>query len=172
MSTTKWTIDPSHSEIGFSVKHMMISRVRGTFNSFNATIEAEEGFKKPVISAEIDVNSIDTRNEDRDNHLRSADFFDVEVFPTIKFHATPESLTSGNITGTFDLHGVTKEIPLKIEFYGEGKDPWGNHKVGFGFETEINRKDFGLTWNSTLEAGGVLVGENVKLEGEIQLIKS
>lgn len=171
MSTTKWVIDPAHSEVGFSVKHMMFTKVNGTFDQVDATVEAEDGFKNVTINALIDASSVNTRNEQRDGHLKSGDFFDVEQFPSITFKATADELKSGNITGEFNLHGVTKELPLKIEFHGEGKDPWGNQKAAFSFESQINRKDFGLTWNSALETGGVLVGEDVKLRGEIQLVK-
>ena len=171
MSTTKWTIDPSHSEVGFSVKHMMFTKVTGTFDAVNATVEAEDGFKNVVIDATIDTASVNTRNEQRDGHLKSGDFFDVENHPQITFKAELPELKSGKIEGEFQLHGVTKRIPLDIEFHGEGKDPWGNEKAAFSFESSINRKDFGLTWNSALETGGVLVGEDVKLRGEIQLVK-
>ena len=171
MSTTKWTIDPSHSEVGFSVKHMMFTKVTGTFDAVNATVEAEDGFKNVVIDATIDTASVNTRNEQRDGHLKSGDFFDVENHPQITFKAELPELKSGKIEGEFSLHGVTKRIPLDIEFHGEGKDPWGNEKAGFTITGKINRTDYGLNWNAALETGGVLVSEEVKLFAEIQLIK-
>jgi polyisoprenoid-binding protein YceI len=171
MATT-WTADPAHSEIGFSVKHMMFTKVTGTFDSFEAIVNAEDDFSNAVISGKIDATSVNTRNEQRDGHLKSADFFDVEQFPTIEFSATTAQLSSGKIDGEFTLHGVTKPISLEVEFHGVGADPWGNTKAGFSFSSKINRKDFGLGWNAALEAGGVLVGEEVSLRGEIQLAKA
>ena len=171
MATNNWAIDPTHSEVGFSVKHMMFTKVTGTFDNVNATVKADEGFKNATIEATIDADSINTRNADRDGHLKSGDFFDVENHPKITFKAEIPELKSGTIEGEFSMHGVTKRIPLEVEFHGEGKDPWGNQKAAFSFESSINRKDFGLTWNSALETGGVLVGEDVKLRGEIQLVK-
>lgn len=172
MATNNWAIDPTHSEVGFSVKHMMFTKVTGTFDTVNATVKADEGFTNATIEATIDTASINTRNADRDGHLKSADFFDAENHPTITFKAELPELKSGTIEGEFSLHGITKRIPLELEFHGEGKDPWGNEKAAFSFESSINRKDFGLTWNSALETGGVLVGEDVKLRGEIQLVKA
>jgi len=171
METNTWAIDPTHSEIGFTVKHMMFTKVNGTFDTIEATINAEEGFKNATINAKIDATSVNTRNEQRDGHLKSADFFDTEKHPDITFTASVPELKSGTIEGEFTMHGVTKRIPLDIEFHGEAKDPWGNEKAAFSFESTINRKDFGLTWNSALETGGVLVGEDVTLRGEIQLVK-
>ncbi len=171
METNTWAIDPTHSEIGFTVKHMMFTKVNGTFDNVEATIKAEEGFKNATINAKIDATSVNTRNEQRDGHLKSADFFDTETHPDITFTANVPELKTGTIEGEFTLHGVTKRIPLDIEFHGEAKDPWGNEKAAFSFESTINRKDFGLTWNSALETGGVLVGEDVTLRGEIQLVK-
>lgn len=164
-----WTVDPAHSEIGFSVKHMMFTKVTGTFDQFSATIVADEDFKNAAIEGKIETASINTRNADRDGHLKSADFFDVEQFPSITFNANTEALSSGKIQGEFSLHGITKPVELEIDFHGAGKDPWGNMKAGFSFTTKINRKDFGLTWNAALETGGVLVGEDVQIRGEIQL---
>lgn len=172
MSTTKWTIDPTHSEIGFTVKHMMITKVNGTFDAVNAVIEAEEGFKNAYMEATIETASVNTRNEQRDGHLKSPDFFDVENHPVITFKAELGELKSGKIEGEFTMHGVTKKIPLEVDFYGEVTDPWGNKKTGLSFESVINRKDFGLGWNAALETGGVLVSEDVKLRGELQFVKN
>jgi polyisoprenoid-binding protein YceI len=171
MSTT-WTIDPTHSEVGFTVKHMMITKVNGTFDAVNAVIDAEDGFKNAVIEATIETASVNTRNEQRDGHLKSADFFDVENHPIITFKAEVSELASGTLNGEFSMHGVTKTIPLNIDFYGEVTDPWGNKKTGMSFEATINRKDFGLVWNAALETGGVLVSEDVKLRGELQFVKN
>lgn len=171
MATT-WTVDPAHSEIGFSVKHMMFTKVTGTFDAFEAIVNAEDDFSNAVISGKIDAGSVNTRNEQRDGHLKSADFFNVEQFPTIEFTATANELKTGTIEGEFTLHGITKPISLAVEFHGVGADPWGNMKAGFSFTSKINRKDFGLEWNAALETGGVLVGEDVTLRGEIQLAKA
>lgn len=173
MSTTNnWAIDPTHSEIGFSVKHMMFSKVRGTFDEFKAEIAASDDFDNTSIAVEINTNSVNTRNEQRDEHLVGADFFDTSVHPKITFNSTGGNLKTGKIEGEIEVKGVKKSIPLNIDFHGEGKDPWGNTRVAFGFETKINRKDFGLTWNTALETGGVLVGEDVAITGEIQLVKA
>lgn len=172
MSTTKWTVDPAHSEIGFSVKHMMFTKVTGTFDAFEANVEANDDFTNATIHGKIDAASVNTRNEQRDGHLKSPDFFDVEQFPAIEFKATEAELKAGKINGEFTMHGITQPVELNVEFHGVGNDPWGNTKAGFSFETKINRKDFGLTWNAALDAGGVLVGEDVSIRGEIQLAKA
>ena len=164
-------LDGSHSEVGFTVRHMMITKVHGTFDEVAATMEAEEGFKNAKLEATIQTKSVNTRSEDRDNHLRSADFFNVEQYPVITFKATVAELKSGKLEGEFTINGVTKNIALDVEFFGEAKDPWGNVKVGFSFEGSINRKDFGLTWNAALDSGGVLVSEEVKLRGDLQFVK-
>lgn len=173
MSTTKWVIDPTHSEVGFSVKHMMFTKVNGTFDDVEASIETEgDSMNNAKINATIQTASINTRNEQRDGHLKSADFFDVENHPTITFNATADEFKSGKITGDFTMHGVTKPIELDVEFHGTAKDPWGNEKAAFSFESTINRKDFGLGWNAALETGGVLVSEDVKLRGDLQMVKA
>ena len=160
MAKTNWSIDPTHSEIGFKVKHMMFTNVSGKFKSFEATVVNEDDkFESSNISFIADVNSIDTSNTDRDNHLRSADFFDVENFAKLSFVSS-------------EIENVTKKITLDAEYSGLMKDPWGNTKAGFSLEGKINRKDFGLTWNAALETGGVLVGEDVKILCEVQLVKS
>lgn len=171
MSTTTWALDPAHSEIGFSVKHMMFTKVTGTFDAFEASVTTDEELNDASISCTIQASSVNTRNEQRDGHLKGADFFSVEEFPTITFNANGVALPSGKLNGEITLHGVTKPIELDVEFHGVGNDPWGNTKAGFSFSTQINRKDFGLTWNAPLEAGGILVGEDVNIRGEIQLAK-
>lgn len=172
MGKTKWTIDPTHSEVGFTVKHMMITKVNGTFDTVSATIESEVDFKNAYLEATIETASVNTRNEQRDGHLKSPDFFDVENHPVIAFKAELPELKSGTIEGEFTMHGITKTIPLNLDFYGEVTDPWGNIKTGLSFESTINRKDFGLIWNAALETGGVLVSEDVKLRGDIQFVKN
>jgi polyisoprenoid-binding protein YceI len=158
MSTTKWSLDPTHSEVTFKIKHMMIANVTGNFSSFNVNAETEgDDFSKSKISFAADVHSINTGNEQRDGHLKSGDFFDTEKYPQIKFEAT--------------IRDVTKPSSLKVDFGGIAKDPYGNIKAGFTVEGKINRKDFGLTWNAATEAGGVLVGEDLKILAEIQLVK-
>ena len=172
---TVWTIDQAHSEIGFKVKHMMFTNVSGKFNAFEARIENEDdNFETSKISFSAEVNSVDSGNEDRDNHLRSFDFFDVENFPKLKFESTNIQKLSNDefkITGDLTIKDVTKSIVLDADFGGLMKDPWGNTKVGLSLKGKINRKDFGLTWNAALETGGVLVGEDIKLVSEIQFLK-
>lgn len=174
-NTTKWILDPTHSEIHFKVKHLMISNVKGGFQNFEATLLSDgDDFRKASVSASIDAASISTNQADRDAHLRSADFFDVENHPAITFEGT--SCTrfdeeNYRLTGQLTIRGVSREVSLDVEFGGIGTDPWGNEKAGFSFSGQINRKDFGLNWNAALEAGGVLVGEEVKISGEVQLVK-
>ncbi|AIY13967.1 MULTISPECIES: YceI family protein [Cellulophaga] len=176
MTTTKWSIDPTHSEIGFKVKHMMFTNVSGKFEKFEATAETEDGFfTNTNFEFTAETNSITTGNVDRDKHLLSADFFDVENYPEIRFKSTSYSkISEGNYTlkGDLTLRGITKPVRLDAEFHGTANDPWGNKKAGFGLTGKINRKDWGLNWNSALEAGGVLVGEEIKLNIELQFIKA
>lgn len=175
MSTTKWVIDPTHSEIGFKVKHMMFTNVSGKFQKFDASIEVQgDDFEHAKIEFTGAIDSISTGNADRDGHLLSADFFDAAQYPEIKFHATAfnkQSKGEYELVGDLTLHGVTKSVKLDAEYSGQMKDPWGNTKAGFALNGKINRKDWGLNWNSALETGGVLVGEEVKLVIELQFIK-
>ncbi|HTC00383.1 MAG TPA: YceI family protein [Ferruginibacter sp.] len=176
MATRKWVIDPTHSEVQFKVKHLMITTVTGSFDKFEASIETDkEDFSKAKISFSADVASVLTGNTDRDNHLKSPDFFDVEKFPKITFVATKyESVDndgSYELFGDLTIHGGTKKVELAVEFGGVAKDPWGNVKAGFTINGKINRKDFGLVWNAPTEAGGVLVSEDVRIACEIQLIE-
>ena len=166
---TKWNLDTAHSEITFKVRHMMISNVKGAFNTFTAEVEAEDDtFKNAKVSATIQTDSIDTNNDDRDAHLKSADFFNVEQNPTITFES--DSLAD-DVTGHLTINGVTKPVQLEVEFGGINQDPWGNTKAGFTFEGKIKRSDFGLNWNAALETGGVLVSDEVKIAGELQFVK-
>ena len=168
--STKWNLDPTHSEITFSVKHMMISKVKGQFKTFNAEIESEdENFKNAKVNATIQTDSIDTNNADRDAHLKGEDIFNSGNYPSITFESN--SLNEG-VTGTLTMNGITKPITLEVDFGGIGQDPWGNTKAGFSFEGKIKRSDFGLNWNAALEAGGVLVSDDVKIAGELQFVKA
>lgn len=174
MSTTKWAIDPTHSEVGFKVKHMMFTNVSGKFTTYDAEITTEDSdFTKSNINFSADIASIDTNNADRDNHLKSADFFDADNNPKLTF-VSSSLVKSGDdyeLTGELSLHGITKTVKLEAEVSGELKDPWGNTKVALNINGKINRKDWGLTWNSALETGGVLVSDEVKLNIELQLLK-
>ncbi|GMU86666.1 MAG: polyisoprenoid-binding protein [Ignavibacteriales bacterium] len=175
MAKSVWAVDPTHSEIGFKVKHMMFTNVSGKFNSFEAAIENDDDkFETSKISFNADTTSIDTANADRDAHLRSADFFEVEKFPKLSFVSTEIKKVDDNqykVSGDFTIRDVTKNITLDAEYSGLMKDPWGNTKAGFSLSGKISRKDFGLLWNAALETGGVLVSDEVKLLSEVQLIK-
>ncbi|MBI1184751.1 hypothetical protein GC194_10790 [bacterium] len=176
--TTKlnWGIDAAHSEIGFKVKHLMVSKVRGTFQRFKGSIATDgNDFEHADIDLTIHADSIQTGDEKRDAHLRSADFFDVENFGTIRFNANglekANSRGDYRLTGNLEMKGISKEIGLDVEFGGIVKDPWGNEKAVFAVTGKINRKDWGLNWNAALETGGVLVSEEVQIECEVQLAK-
>ncbi len=174
MATIRWVIDPTHSEIGFKVKHMMFTNVSGRFETYEAKITTEDNdFTKSSIEFSANIDSINTNNSDRDNHLKSADFFDAEKNPKLTF-VSSSLVKSGNdyeLIGELTLHGITKTVKLETELSGLLKDPWGNTKVGLNIFGKINRKDWGLNWNSAIETGGVLVSEEVKLNIEIQLLK-
>ena len=174
MATTKWAIDPTHSEIGFKVKHMMFTNVSGKFGTYDATITTEDdNFENAAIEFSADIDSISTNNVDRDNHLKSGDFFDAENHPKLTFKATNFTKDGDDyeLIGDLSIKDVTKSVKFPVEFSGLMKDPWGNTKAGLNIYGKINRKDWGLNWNSALETGGVLVGEEVKLNIELQLIK-
>jgi len=175
MAKSTWAIDPTHSEIGFKVKHMMFTNVSGKFNTFEATITNEDDqFETSAIQFTADTASVDTNNTDRDNHLKSADFFDVEKFPVVSFVSTGiKKVNEGEfqLSGDLTVKDVTKSITLDAEYSGLMTDPWGNTKIGLSLTGKINRKEFGLTWNAALETGGVLVGEEIKLASEIQFVK-
>lgn len=175
MSTTKWVIDPTHSEIGFKVKHMMFTNVSGKFSNFDATIEAEgSNLENAKIEFTGAIDSVTTGNADRDTHLLSPDFFDAAQFPEIKFSATScTKINEGEyeLVGDLIVHGVTKSVKLAADYGGLMKDPWGNTKMALALEGKINRKDWGLNWNSVLETGGVLVSEEVRLNIELQFVQ-
>lgn len=164
-----WAIDPTHSQITFAVKHLGISTVRGSFGDISGTITETDNVISDV-QVTIDTSTINTGTEKRDEHLRSADFFDVATYPTATFALTKAERSGEDLTATGDLtlHGVTKPVTLKGEIGGPAKDPWGNTKVSATLATTISRKEWGLTWNAALETGGVLVSDSVKLELEIQ----
>ncbi len=168
-----WQIDPSHSSIEFQVKHLMISKVKGRFTEFAGTLEArEDGTLKA--SGTIQTASIDTHEPKRDEHLRSADFFEVERYPEISFASSEIAPTGGTdfrVVGELTIRGITKPVELTGSVEGTGDDPWGNDRVALELRGEINRSDFGLTWNQALETGGVLVGDTIKLELELALVK-
>lgn len=165
-----WVLDPSHSEVTFSVRHMMISKVRGSFGMKSATLVAPENPLDAKVTASVDVTSIDTNDEGRDTHLRSADFFDTENHPTMEFVSTGARIEDGDyfIDGDLTIRGVTKPVSFEFDFGGFGSDPWGNYKAGASATTTINREDFGLTWNAALETGGVLVGKDVTINLDLQ----
>lgn len=172
---TKWNLDPAHSEVGFKVRHMMITNVSGSFEKFDVKTETEgNDFGTAKINFTADLTSITTGSPDRDNHLKSADFFDVAKYPELKFISTKlEKQDDENfiLQGNLTIRDVTSPVTLHVEFGGIGKDPWGNERAGFTIAGKISRTDFGLNWNTALETGGVLVGEDVKLSAEVELVK-
>lgn len=170
---SSYTIDKSHSEALFQVRHL-VTRVRGRFDDFEGTLNFDAGNPgASSVSVTIQATSIDTNEKDRDTHLRSADFFDVEKFPQVTFKSTSITGSGENyrVVGDLTIHGVTKEVTLPATFLGTAKDPWGNDRVGFESELTINRKDFGLNWNTALEAGGFLVGDDIKISLSVQAIE-
>ncbi len=173
---TKWVIDPSHSEVGFKIKHLMITNVSGSFDEFGASIYTTgEDFMTAEVDFWMNPATINTGDEKRDGHLKSADFFDVENHKQITFtgntYEKVDNDGSYKLYGDLTIKGVTKQVKLDVEFGGVMKDPWGNDKAGFSINGKINRKDWGLNWNAALEAGGVLVSDEVRISAEIQLLK-
>ena len=172
---TTWSIDASHTEVGFAVRHLMISTVRGRFAGVAGSVSLDDGNPRNArLDVTIDVNSIDTRQEQRDAHLRSSDFFDVARFPTMRFVG---SKIEGDITGDFTvggeltIRGVTRPITLEATSEGRGPDPWGSERAGFSAKGKVNRSEFGLTWNQVLEAGGVTVGDEIKISIDVELVR-
>ena len=176
MTTTNWNFDLSHSSVNFHVRHLMVSKVHGRFSLWGGTLVIDnDDITKSRVDVSIDATSVDTKEEKRDAHLRSADFFDVEKFPALTFKSTQVAKVGDEelaITGDLTIHGVTKSVKLAVELGGVAKDPWGGTRTGFSAKTSINRKDFGLGWNSVLETGGVLVGEKVEITLEIEAIQA
>jgi polyisoprenoid-binding protein YceI len=174
-----WTFDPTHSSVEFSVKHMMMTTVRGRFKDVRATLTADEEHPEGCcVEVEIDVASLDTGNADRDTHLRGPDFFDAETYPRILFRSkriegTPrEEGDRFRLVGDLTIRDTTMEVTLDCRFEGRGQDPWGHERAGFGASTEIDRREWGLRWNQTIETGGVLVANRVRIEVEAQFVKS
>lgn len=172
---TTWAIDPAHTEAGFAVRHLMIATVRGRFSDVTGALTVEgDDIGTARVEATIGVGSLDTREPQRDAHLRSADFFDAERFPTMTFRSRrvePAGEGRFTVTGDLTLHGVTRPVVLDVTDEGRVRDPWGHERSGFSARTTINRTDFGLTWNAALETGGVLVGDEVKISLDVELIK-
>lgn len=173
---TVYQIDPAHSSAQFTIRHLMISNVRGDFKSVKGTVVYDpENLAASSIEAEIDVNSLNTRDENRDAHVKSAEFFNVEKYPSITFKSTKverEGEGEFKVTGGLTILGVTKEVVLKVEGPSdEAKDPWGNIRIGASATTKIKRSEFGLTWNAALETGGVMLGDDVKIELDVELVK-
>jgi polyisoprenoid-binding protein YceI len=179
MDTTKltagvWNIDASHSSVAFVARHLVVSKVRGRFDAFTGSITIAEDPLQSKVEATIQVGSINTSDDSRDGHLKSADFFDAEQFPTITFTTSSVSPKGDDyvLTGDLTIKGTTKSVQLDLEFNGVEGDPWGGTRAGFSAETEISRKDWGLEWNVALETGGVLVGEKVKIQLEIEAVRA
>jgi polyisoprenoid-binding protein YceI len=176
MKNSSWNIDPAHTGIHFSVRHMVVSKVRGRFAKYSGTILMDDAdLTRSSIEATVDASSIDTGVADRDTHLRSRDFFDVERFPELRFrskHVEQVEDARYRVIGDLTIRDVTREVSFDVEYGGRGKDPWGNERAGFLAKTSIDRKDFGLTWNQVLETGGILVGDRVVIELDVQAVKA
>ncbi len=169
-----WQIDPAHSDISFSVRHMMIAIVRGRFADFSGSIDFDpDAPANTTVNVNIDVASIDTNNADRDGHLKSPDFFDAENFPQMSFVSKSVDVSGreGKLHGDLTIKGVTKPVTLDVEFLGTAQSPWGNTSAGFSASTKLNRTEWGLTWNQLLETGGVLVGEDIKINIDLELVQ-
>ena len=175
-NTNIWNIDLAHSGVNFSIRHMVVSKVRGRFAKFSGTVAlGESDLTRSVIDASIDTASIDTGTAQRDEHLRSADFFDVARFPEIRFRSSRVEKVADDryrVVGDLTIKDVTREIALDVEYGGRATDPWGHQRVGFIAKASLDRKDFGLHWNQVLEAGGLLVGDRVEIELEVQAVKA
>jgi polyisoprenoid-binding protein YceI len=167
-----WVIDPVHSEIGFSVRHLMVSKVKGSFKTFDGAITVAENPLDSKAEAHIDASSVDTRDENRDTHLRSSDFFETEKHPQISFVSTSVRPAGSDyvVAGDLTIRGVTRPVDVDVEFNGVGPDPWGGQRAGFSASTEISRGDFGIEFNMPLDGGGVVVGDKVKITLEIEAI--
>mgnify|MGYP003407828940 FL=1 len=169
-----WVTDPTHTSLPFSARHAMVAKVRGTFGEFAGSFTIDgDNLAASTAEVTIQVASIDTKTADRDAHLTSPDFLDAETFPTITFVSTAVAPKGDDvvITGDLTIHGVTKSVEIEYEFVGISQDPWGQTKIGFEGSTKISRKDFGLTWNAALETGGVLVGDEIKLNLDVEATK-
>jgi polyisoprenoid-binding protein YceI len=169
-----WTIDPVHSEVGFSVRHMMVSKVRGRFNTFSGEIVTAEDLTNSSVTAEIDLKSINTGNEQRDGHIQSADFFEVETYPTMTYKSRGVRVEDGEyfLDGDLTLKGVTKNVPLHLELNGFGPDPFGGTRAGFTATGEINRRDFNVNFSAPMQNGGAVVADKINLHLEIEAVKA
>jgi len=173
-TSAAWQLDPAHTHVEFSVKHLMLARVKGRFAGVTGTVEMGADPSASTVDVVIGAASIDTREAKRDAHLRSADFFDVERFPTIAFRSRdvrPTGAGDFSVVGDLTIRDVTREVTLEVTDEGRGTDPWGGERAGFSATAEIDRRDFGLTWNQALEAGGVLVGNEIRISLEVELVK-
>jgi polyisoprenoid-binding protein YceI len=172
---TTWKIDAAHSHVEFAVRHLMITTVRGRFAGVQGTVTTDEADPtRSAVDVTIDAATIDTREPQRDAHLKSADFFDVETHPAITFTSTGVSDVKGDtfkLAGNLTMHGVTREVTLNVTSEGRGKDPWGGERAGYSATTKVNRSDFGLTWNQVLETGGIAVGDEIKISLDLELVK-
>jgi polyisoprenoid-binding protein YceI len=173
--TERWEIDSSHSSLHFSVRHLVIAKVRGSFGRWSGTVHVPNGdFSQATVAVTIDASSIATGVADRDGHLKSPDFFDADQHPELRFvgkRVQPRSAGEVDVIGDLTIKGITREVVLRVEQHGQAKDPWGNLRAAFTAKTSIDRKDFGLTWNQVLETGGVMVGDRVDIEAEIEAVK-
>jgi polyisoprenoid-binding protein YceI len=165
-----WNVDATHSEVGFTARHLMVSKVRGQFKDFAAVVSVGQTFDESSVEATVQMASVDTNSADRDTHVKSADFFDVENNPTMTFKST--KVTGKSLEGLLTIKGVSKPVTFNLDFGGVSADPWGGTRAGFEATAEINRKDFGLSWNVALEGGGALVGEKVKITLDVQLVQT
>lgn len=167
-----WSIDPSHSEVAFTVRHLMVSKVRGTFRTFSGSITVGEDLQTSTVAADIAMDSIDTRDETRDNHLRTKDFFEIETYPTMTYRSTGIRADGADylVDGELTLHGVTRPVTLGLEVGGVGSDPWGGVRAGFSASTSINRNDFGVDIKMPLDGGGVVVGDKIAIHLEIEAV--
>ena len=174
--SSKWAVDPAHTEIQFKIRHLMITNVTGSFGKFDAEVEetTDNSFETAKIKFSAEIDSISTNNEQRDSHLKSADFFESAKYPTLSFVSTKVEKISGeeySVSGDLTMHGVTKNVKIHVEHGGVIKDPWGNTRTGFTVEGKINRKDFGLVWNGPTESGGVVLGDEVKIHASLEFVK-
>lgn len=175
LARTTWKIDPAHSQVEFAVRHLMITTVRGRFTDVSGTVVTDDADSAIAeVEVTINVNSIDTREAQRDAHLKSADFFDAEKYPAITFKGTRVTDVRGSqftLAGDLTIHGVTREVALDVTSEGRARDPWGGERAGYSATTKINRSDFGLTWNQALETGGFVVGDEIKISLDLELLK-
>ena len=167
-----WTIDPSHSEVGFSVRHLMVSKVKGTFESFSGAVEISDDLLASSVTASVDLSSINTRDAQRDEHLRSGDFFEVATYPELTFASTSVAPAGDGyrVTGDLTIKGTTRSVDLDLEFHGIHPDPWGGTRAGFSASTSISRKEFGVDFQIPMDGGGVVVGDKVEISLEVQAV--